>query len=109
MITHIKDLELSELNVTLSGFFASTNIINLKCNICNNFIASNNKALANHKRGCKIKYQIKNETNIESDGRRPVDLVDDVWNEVKASDELSDTSNPENKIPNPPNNKKNKK
>ena len=30
---------------------------NGKCEICDNYIGSNNKALTNHKRSCKLKHQ----------------------------------------------------
>ena len=56
-IACIKEMELSEINVMLSTLFASTKIVNLKCEICDNYIGSNNKALTNHKRSCKLKHQ----------------------------------------------------
>jgi hypothetical protein len=75
VISTIKELEFSELNVVLSSVFASTNIINLKCNICNNYIATSNKALTNHKRVCKIKHAIKDESD---DLESPVSIEETV-------------------------------
>jgi len=61
IISSINELELSELNIFLSKIFASTKTHNLECNICNNYIAPNNRSLSNHKRYC----QKKNKKNIE--------------------------------------------
>jgi len=57
-------MELGELNNILLNSFTNTKIQNFKCNICNIYIGSNNKALSNHKRYCKHKTKnITDETN----------------------------------------------
>ena len=70
IIDSIKELELGELNNILINTFANTKIQNFKCEFCNIFIGSNNKALCNHKRYCKLKNIItennKNNKNNEN-------------------------------------------
>ena len=64
IIDSIKEMELGELNNILLNSFTNTKIQNFKCNICNIYIGSNNKALSNHKRYCKHKTKdITDETN----------------------------------------------
>jgi hypothetical protein len=64
IIESIKEMELGELNNILLNSFTNTKIQNFKCNICNIYIGSNNKALSNHKRYCKHKTKdITDETN----------------------------------------------
>jgi formylmethanofuran dehydrogenase subunit E len=67
VISNIKEMEINDLNIILSSIFASTKITTYKCDICNNYTASNNKSLTNHKRMCKQKNQQKiTENTLES-------------------------------------------
>lgn len=52
-IQYIEEMELKNLNSYLSSKFSFKNSSTLKCNLCNNFIGTNLKSLAVHKRKCK--------------------------------------------------------
>ena len=52
-IQYIEELELKNLNNYLSSKFSFKNSSTLKCNLCNNFIGTNLKSIAAHKRKCK--------------------------------------------------------
>jgi hypothetical protein len=52
-IQYIEELELKNLNNYLSTKFSFKNSSTLKCNLCNNFIGTNLKSIAAHKRKCK--------------------------------------------------------
>ena len=55
IIDSIREMELTEINNILLNSFANTKIITFKCDICNIYIAPNNKSLSSHKRFCKHK------------------------------------------------------
>ena len=52
-IQYIEEMELKSLNNYLSSKFSFKNSSTLKCELCNNFIGTNLKSLAVHKRKCK--------------------------------------------------------
>ena len=52
-IQYIEEMELKNLNNYLASTFSFKNSSTLKCNLCNNFIGTNLKSLAVHKRKCK--------------------------------------------------------
>lgn len=55
IIESIKELEIGELNNILLNTFTNTKINNFKCELCNIYIGATNKSLSNHKRYCKHK------------------------------------------------------
>jgi hypothetical protein len=61
LIQTILDIELPTLHKYLSSKFASTNTIDLKCNICEKFTGKNNKSIASHKKTCSTKTSDDNE------------------------------------------------
>ena len=70
LISSIKDLELTELNLLLSNKYSTSkttaiNLPTLTCSYCNSFTCNNEKSFTNHTRQCKKKIIVnKNETNI---------------------------------------------
>jgi len=52
-IQYIEEMELKNLNNYLTSKFSFKNSSTLKCDLCNNFIGTNNKSIAVHKRKCK--------------------------------------------------------
>lgn len=65
-IQYIEEMELKSLNNYLSSKFSFKNSSTLKCELCNNFVGTNLKSLAVHKRKCKkeIEKQTKNKSPL---------------------------------------------
>ena len=85
IIDSIKEFELSELNNILINTFANTKIQHFKCEFCNIFIGTTNKALSSHKRYCKLK-------NIDVSESEVSDKSNDISND-KSNDKSNDMSN----------------
>jgi hypothetical protein len=67
-IQYIEEMELKNLNNYLTSKFSFKNSSTLKCDLCNNFIGTNLKSIAVHKRKCKgIKNNKSSDTNSDDD------------------------------------------
>ena len=56
LIQQVQKMDMPSLTNYLDNKFANTGKIGFKCDLCNNFIGKNAKALAAHKRGCIKKH-----------------------------------------------------
>jgi hypothetical protein len=87
-IQYIEELELKNLNNYLSSKFSFKNSSTLKCNLCNNFIGTNLKSIAAHKRKCKGN---KTTDEISSDDISTDSLPNDISTDI-STDILTDMS-----------------
>jgi hypothetical protein len=78
-IQYIEELELKNLNNYLSSKFSFKNSSTLKCNLCNNFIGTNLKSIAAHKRKCKGNKTI---DEISSDDISTDSLPNDISTDI---------------------------
>ena len=78
-IQYIEELELKNLNNYLSSKFSFKNSSTLKCNLCNNFIGTNLKSIAAHKRKCKGN---KTTDDISSDDISTDSLPNDISTDI---------------------------
>lgn len=83
-IQYIEEMELKNLNNYLSSKFSFKNSSTLKCNLCNNFIGTNLKSLAVHKRKCKG-------INLNNDDTSNSDEINDVNNMESIEDTTEKT------------------
>jgi hypothetical protein len=88
-------MELKNLNCYLSSKFSFKNSSTLKCTLCNNFIGTNLKSLAVHKRKCKgVKTtEISNTSEEKSDEYNNIILI----NEDNIKQESKETSSEDKK------------
>jgi hypothetical protein len=87
-IQYIEELELKNLNNYLSSKFSFKNSSTLKCNLCNNFIGTNLKSIAAHKRKCKGN---KTTDDISSDDISTDSLPNDILTDSLPNDILTDS------------------
>jgi len=84
-IQYIEEMELKNLNNYLSSKFSFKNSSTLKCNLCENFIGTNLKSLAVHKRKCKGNKQANN-SNLQNTNEQ---LLEE-FNNDNLNDELDE-------------------
>jgi len=101
-IQYIEEMELKNLNNYLSSKFSFKNSSTLKCTLCNNFIGTNLKSLAVHKRKCKgIKLYEDLCSNKSSEEKieeynNDIDIHDDtIYNILEQNEEYKITSSEE--------------
>jgi hypothetical protein len=100
-IQYIEELELKNLNNYLSSKFSFKNSSTLKCNLCNNFIGTNLKSIAAHKRKCKKNKTIdeifESSEDISTESL-PNDILTDISADVPADISVDMPKEKEKKI-----------
>jgi len=96
-IQYIEEMELKNLNNYLSSKFSFKNSSTLKCTLCNNFIGTNLKSLAVHKRKCKgIKPNETSNTSEEKSDDINIILINDENKETSSEDKNTKKSKHKN-------------
>ena len=94
-IQYIEEMELKNLNNYLSSKFSFKNSSTLKCNLCNNFIGTNLKSLAVHKRKCKgIKPNEDLDSIKSSEENNNDDIIEQIDDDKQTTTEEKDTKKP---------------
>jgi hypothetical protein len=75
-IQYIEEMELKNLNNYLTSKFSFKNSSTLKCDLCNNFIGTNLKSIAVHKRKCKGIKNIENNKSSDTNSDEELNKKD---------------------------------